>query len=1195
MWKNIFWFELKYWLRGWMVWIFLAIIALMIFGAVSSDHVRVGNALQNTNRNAPFVIQNYYAVISVLTLLMTTAFVNSAAARDFACNTYQIVFTTPVSKWDFLTGRFLGAAVVAVIPMLGVSMGVIAGKWMPWIDAERWGPVSGMAHVYGVLLFAIPNALFVGAILFSIAALTRSTITSFVGALVLLTAYGVSIALMSDLKNETVAILLDPFGAQAFSLMTKYWTVAERNARPLGFEGLFLWNRLIWLATGAVVFVASCWRFSTAERVAKRKENLPLPSVPEVLTSRDGKCALNSCAKGADKSVEWAQFLGTLKVEFFGLIKSTTFIVIVAAALLNTIPNLALNVTEFLGNSAFPVTYNVLEMIKGSLYLFLVSLITYYAGVLVWKERDSHMDEILDALPNPDWPLYTAKLSALLGAIFLIQCIAIASGVAVQTYQGYYRYQLDLYVIELLGMDFTLFIFLAVLAFFIHVLSPNKYAGYFAYVAFLAFNTIGWKPLNVETYLVRFGLTPDITYSDMYGYAPFLPSWSWITAYWAAFCVLLAVATMLFWPRGQETSLARRAVLAGQQFRGPLKAIAFSSAAAFALLGIWIFYNTKVVNRIYSEEDNEKISSEYEKRYKKFQSLPQPRITSVKYEIDIFPETRNAEMRGDQIIENRTNTPIAELHIVRDRNFKTDVELEGVKLSTDDIEHGYRIYTLDKPMQPGESRRMKFKVVSQTRGFENELTVKQLMPNGTFFNNTIAPQIGYQPGGELSAHNARKKYGLPYKEMMPYLERNCREHCRDTYISNNSDWVAVETVISTVPSQIAIAPGSLLREWTAGGRRYFQYKLDHSSMNFYSFMSARYEVAREEWNGIKSEVYYHKDHYWNVDKMQRSIRKSFDYYTKNYGPYAHKQARIIEFPRIARFAQAYPGTMPYSESIGFISNLEKPDDIDHVFYVVAHEMAHQWWAHQVIGANMQGATLLSETMAQYSALMVMEKQYGRDMMRKFLQYEMDRYLRSRGTEMLKERPLISVESGQGYIHYRKGSVVMYYLKEMIGEEAINRALRKLIAKYAYAPAPYPTSHDLVDALREETPPQFQYLIKDLFEDITLFSNRAISAKAAKRADGKYDVTVEVEAKKFKGDEKGNEKEVPVNDWIEIGALAKPETGKRFGKVLYRERVAMKSGIGTFHFTVNELPERAGIDPLLLLIDKVPDDNLKKLD
>ena len=123
-----------------------------------------------------------------------------------------------------------------------------------------------------------------------------------------------------------------------------------------------------------------------------------------------------------------------------------------------------------------------------------------------------------------------------------------------------------------------------------------------------------------------------------------------------------------------------------------------------------------------------------------------------------------------------------------------------------------------------------------------------------------------------------------------------------------------------------------------------------------------------------------------------------------------------------------------------------------VFYVVAHEMGHQWWGHQVVGANMQGATSLVETLAQYSALMTMEKEYGRDTMRKFLQYEMDNYLRARGAELLKERPLLRVEASQGYIHYRKGSVVMYYLREMIGEEAVNRALRKVLNKYGYAAA-----------------------------------------------------------------------------------------------------------------------------------------------
>jgi aminopeptidase N len=263
-----------------------------------------------------------------------------------------------------------------------------------------------------------------------------------------------------------------------------------------------------------------------------------------------------------------------------------------------------------------------------------------------------------------------------------------------------------------------------------------------------------------------------------------------------------------------------------------------------------------------------------------------------------------------------------------------------------------------------------------------------------------------------------------------------------------------------------------------------------------------------------------------------------------------------------------------------------------VFYVVAHEMGHQWWARQVIGADTQGATVLSESLAQYSALMVMEKEYGHDMMRKFLRYEMDEYLRSRGREQLKERPLLTVEPGQGYIHYRKASVVLYYLKEMIGEDKVNAALRKLIRQYAYKAPPYPTSWALVDALSEQTPPQYQYLIKDLFEDITLFSNRTHEATARRRPDGKYDVTIDIETHKFKADAKGNETEVPVNDWIDIGAFAKPEKGRKYGRTLYRDRVHIAQTRSTYTFTTAELPDQAGVDPFLLLIDRMPEDNVK---
>jgi ABC-2 type transport system permease protein len=296
---------------------------------------------------------------------------------------------------------------------------------------------------------------------------------------------------------------------------------------------------------------------------------------------------------------------------------------------------------------------------------------------------------------------------------------------------------------------------------------------------------------------------------------------------------------------------------------------------------------------------------------------------------------------------------------------------------------------------------------------------------------------------------------------------------------------------------------------------------------------------------------------------------------------------------VASFAQAFPGTMPYSEGIGFIANLKDTDSIDMVYYVVAHEMAHQWWAHQVIGANMEGATILSETLAQYSALMVMEREFGRDHMRRFLKYEMDGYLKGRGGETRHEKPLIRVSADQTYVHYQKGSVAMYYLREMVGEQTINAALRSLLQTFGYADPPYPTSIDLIDALKQEISPDMHYLITDLFEQVTLYDNRTLTAEYRQLSDGDYEVVLTVACRKLRVDDEQEEIEVAMDDWIEIGAFAAPEKGRKIGELLHRQRVRVKSGEQEFRFQVQQPPHTAGVDPLYLMIDRVPEDNMKR--
>src|SRR5580704_1631663 len=314
--RHIVAFEIRYWLRSWMLWIFFLVIGVLLFAACSSDSVTVGGALSNTYRNAPFVVENYYSFIGLLTILMATAFVNSAAARDFSLNTYQMIFSTPISRFDFLMGRFLGATFVSVIPMLGVSAGILLAKYMPWVDPDRMGPVVWRAHLDGILLFAVPNAFIIAAILFTVAVLARNEIVSFVAALVILAGYITADSLIQNVEREKIAALLDPFGIRTFTLATKYWTVAEKNHLSIGLTGLLLWNRVIWVAVAVAIFAFSYTRFQFGEKGSKKKQAIEaearVPGAPAA--------GWPTGEREFGRRAQWIQFWGSTKTEFKGLV-----------------------------------------------------------------------------------------------------------------------------------------------------------------------------------------------------------------------------------------------------------------------------------------------------------------------------------------------------------------------------------------------------------------------------------------------------------------------------------------------------------------------------------------------------------------------------------------------------------------------------------------------------------------------------------------------------------------------------------------------------------------------------------------------------------------------------------------------------------------------------------------------------------
>jgi hypothetical protein len=616
-------------------------------------------------------------------------------------------------------------------------------------------------------------------------------------------------------------------------------------------------------------------------------------------------------------------------------------------------------------------------------------------------------------------------------------------------------------------------------------------------------------------------------------------------------------------------------------------------------MGGFIFWNTNVLNHFHTSHDDETDQAFVERTYRKWRDVPQPVIESVKVACDIFPEERRIALRGTYALENESSQPVTQV-LVRIPHSAKIAALSfgrGEKRTLTDEHNGFYVYDLATPLAPHERATLDFDLGYAPDGFPSSGGGTRFVYNGTFFDDEFAPHIGYSTGLELEDDTVRHKQGLAPRQVAAAGDPVGSMH---NYGFPDANWIDFDATVSTSADQLAIAPGYLEREWTEGGRRYFHYAMDSKILGFYAFLSARYAVLRDHWSpppdampgskDVDIEIDYQPGHEFDLARMVAGVKKSLDYYTVKLGPYQHHQVRIVEFPRYEQFAQSFPNTIPYSESIGFVARVDdaKPDDIDYPFYVTAHEVAHQWWAHQVISGDVQGATFMSESMAQYSALMVMKHEFGADKMKRFLRYELDRYLRGRSSSRRAEMPLVRVEN-QMYVHYDKGSLAMYALQDYIGEDAVDAALARLLAKWRFQPPPYPDARELVADLRAATPPEYPHLIEDLFETITLFENRATHATSSRRPDGKYDVVIDVRAKKLRATELGGETEIPVDDFMDVGVVDKD------GKVLALERKKIDSPESRFTLTVDAEPAKAGIDPLNKLIDRMPDDNLIRVE
>ncbi|GLC26926.1 ABC transporter permease/M1 family aminopeptidase [Roseisolibacter agri] len=1193
-------FEVAYQLRRVSTWLYFAVLLGLTYQFATEayiDSARRGGF----HFNSPFVVAAVTLLGSVMVLLVAAATAGDAGARDVQTRMHALVYSAPLDRASYLGGRFLGAFLVSAIVLLGVPAGVLLAALVPGPEAALLGPFRPAVYVGAYVQLALPNAFIATAVAFALATLGRRPGLSYLGAVLLFFVTMLAWQLVAvGLGRWELGRLLDPLALTAMSELSRSWTAAEKNARAVTLEGALLTNRLLWLGVACGLLALTHLRFRFAHPGARSWRR----AAPDAGTSAapDDAAAMLEAARRApiaaprvrrtfDRAAQTRQLRRVTRESFAEIVTGWGGLGLAALTVLLVLA--IQSMTQHLGVPLLPTTGHLTTYIGDTgeiVWMIIPLLIAYYAGELVWRERDAGLHEIADAAPVPEWIAALGRFLGLALVLAALQLLMMGAAMLVQARMGYHDFELGLYARILLGLQLGDYLLFALLAIAMHVIVDQKYVGHTLVLLAYALTTFATS-LGIDQPMLVYRSDPGWSYSDLRGFGPTLAPVLWFRLYWAAWALLLAVATRLLWVRGTERGLAARLQLARRRFTRPVGVTTLAATSLVVAVGGYLFYNTAVLRAPSTGDDAVRRSVAYERLYGRFEGAPQPQLASVRLRVELHPTEGAADIDGSYRLVNASGVAIDTVHVATATRVGTG-ELRFDRAATRalvDDTLGHRVYVLAAPLPPGDSLRMDFTVRHRPRGFASGGIDLAVTPKATYVaQSEWLPAIGYQPERALSGAGERRAQGLPPRPSVRALEDEAAR--RDMA---GAERITVDAVVGTDAGQVAVAPGALRRTWTERGRRYFHYATDVPIRNELAIYSAAYAVDEARWSApagtsaqpVALQVLHHPAHTRNVARMLRSMRATLDYQTARFGPYPYGQLRLVERAGRSMSLHASPIDMWFQEGFAIMNPDDDPRDIDFAYAVVAHEVAHQWWGNQLMPAVVQGAPLLTESLAWYSALGVVEQTYGRAHLDRLLAMMRESYLSPRaraGQPLLRTYDRLIVS--------RKGPFAMFAAREYVGEARVDGALRRLVERFGDGAAPLPTSLDLYHELRAATPDSLHPLLADLFERNAYWQLATERATAEPMAGGAWRVTMDVKARKVVVDSLGIETELPMDDLVEIGVQAAGRDGEP-GAPLYRRLHRVRGGTQRIVVTVPARPARAGLDPRHLLIDVGPGDNV----
>ncbi len=1012
--------------------------------------------------------------------------------RDQDVRISELLQTTPLRRTEYVWAKF-GAAFVASLAMLGlhVVFAVLFNHAILTSTPEVRGPLYLTNYLEPALVLAVPTIVFISGVAFALGTWSGRAVTVFVlpvGLLILCAFFFWSWS-PGDLspRVSSALMLLDPTG---FRWLQQTYLDVDRgvafyNHARIGWSPALLLSRFAWASVGLAMVAMVARKQSALSAPAKRasrareKHERIAPPVESVVRAQATGIAALGMTQAAPHTL--AAIVRLAGFELRGLARQPGLYLFVPVILLTILPS-ALSANGPFDSALLPMPGFLAQRSMASLLTCTTLLLLFYTVESLERDARTRLDTILNTTP-------TAGAAFLLGRLLANM---------------------------LLGVMVMLVAWVACLGVMIVQQTPSKSVvpflllwgacGIPTVVVWTAFVGMVWSKTGSRyaTYGVGLVVMMGTAWLFLEGKANWLSNWAlWKSVMWSDISVLEADRTILILNRLFVLALGvlflRLAVLFYRQrepdrlatppfWRRPILAPLLRLAPYWLpALGLGVAVWGYMESGYQSEEAKKQAKNYWKQNVATFKDAPTPDMTFVDLDVQLDPSSGTMNVRGEYTLINRTAAPMRHILLTTGRHMRAPTFSMNGQAYTPEDRSNLRVFTPPIPLGPEQSIRLGFAYAARlpdgasAKGGSLE---QFILPSGVNLTNlepTFVPVLGFRDYIGVDEDNASEE-----RVYEPDF------HAGMTPPAGAGTGAPFRTKIRiTTPADfLANSVGTKTEDTLHDGKRTVLWESDQPVYLF--------NIVAGRWATLQAggtEVHYDARHAANVPELSLALQSAKKYYSEWFYPYPWQTLKLSEFPGLASFAQGFPTNITFSENNGFLA---APEGSDHlVFWIAAHEAAHQWWPNLVIPADGPGSPVLSEGISHFSAMLLLQAVKGESARMDFAKRLEHRYGKDRVADA--EQPLVRVDQAGGRkglntVWYDRGGWAFWMLMQEMGRAEMFAGLHAFIETYRGNPD-HPALHDLFETLRPHAndPKAFDECVAQWFEAVTLPRFEIVSA------------------------------------------------------------------------------------------------------